>query len=371
MKRFGFFLPVFLITIFLCACQPREVVIVVTATPEPDKTIAPKIATTIPPTATEIKYTPTPTIPPDKRQLFLTAKLAGISYFENGSYPGAIEAAKELGYELNILSPGEWSPSEQKHIIDDVISAGEVDAILVSAQDPKVLCSSLNKAMKQGIVVVSWDSDTNCRQLFQNHINAEEFGRSLTQMMCEIQGGPFFCKGKIALLSINASNQKSWVNWAKEEWQKPEYEGMQLVEVLIGYDTYDSGYNLAKTLMAKYPDLQGIIVPAAGSITGAAALIEDMGLSDQIKVTGFGLPNDLRGFVKNGTIPQFALWNPSDQAYLAVYMAHALLRGEIRGETNEVFSAGRLGQYKIGENGEVLLGPPFIFDSTNVDNFNF
>lgn len=83
------------------------------------------------------------------------------------------------------------------------------------------------------------------------------------------------------------------------------------------------------------------------------------------------LTNNLRGLVKNGAIPLFALWNPIDQADLAVYMAHALLRGEINAEPYDVISAGRLGQFIIMDINEMLLGPPTIFDSSNINSFNF
>jgi len=106
-------------------------------------------------------------------------------------------------------------------------------------------------------------------------------------------------------------------------------------------------------------------------VAAAARAVEDQGLQDQIKVTGLGLPNQLRAYVKSGTMPQFALWVPKDQAYLAVYMAHALMSGEIEGNEGETFSAGRLGEYTVGANGEVLLGPPTVFDSNNIDNFDF
>ena len=56
---------------------------------------------------------------------------------------------------------------------------------------------------------------------------------------------------------------------------------------------------------------------------------------------------------------------------MTAYMAHALLSGQIKGNEGDAFKAGRLGDYKVGKNGVVLLGPPTVFDKNNVDNFNF
>ena len=309
---------------------------------------------------------------PLNTKLFLTAKIAGVPFFERGSYPGAKEAAQELGYTLEIESPGQPDPGEQIQLIDNAVEKG-VDAILVSALDPDAFCPSLQRAMEAGIVVVTWDSDTNCRQLFQNQVNHEEFGRTMTRMMCDILGGPSICSGQVAILSAGKemSNQNTWIEWALTEMQKPEYSGLQLVTTEYGDDDFEKSYRLTGEVIKTYPDLKGFMCPAAQGIRGAAQFLEDSRLNDQIKVTGYGLPDDLRDYVKNGTIPQFALWSPTDQAYLAVFMAHALLTGKIEGRTGEVISAGRLGEFTIGENGEVLLGPPIIFNASNIDEYNF
>jgi rhamnose transport system substrate-binding protein len=70
-------------------------------------------------------------------------------------------------------------------------------------------------------------------------------------------------------------------------------------------------------------------------------------------------------------VKQFALWNPADIGYLAAYAGVALKSGQITGKQGEKFKAGKLGDYTIGENGEVVLGPPTTFDANNIDKFNF
>ena len=306
------------------------------------------------------------------RKMFFIAKVSGIPYFEQNSYPGAQEAADELGYELIINSPDTPDAAKQIELIEAGVAQG-AEAVLVSADDPDALCPTLNELMNDGIAVVSWDSDTNCRQLFQNQASAEGVGRSLPQMMCDILGGPNVCEGEVAILSAAATmtNQNTWIEWALKEWEKPEYSKMTYVGTVYGDDVDQKSYDEALGLFKSFPNLVGIISPTSVGVAAAARAVEDQGLQDQIKVTGLGLPNQLRAYVKSGTMPQFALWVPKDQAYLAVYMAHALLSGEIEGNEGETFSAGRLGEYTVGANGEVLLGPPNVFDSNNNDNFDF
>jgi rhamnose transport system substrate-binding protein len=79
----------------------------------------------------------------------------------------------------------------------------------------------------------------------------------------------------------------------------------------------------------------------------------------------------MREYVKDGTVKVFALWNPADIGYLAAYAGAALASGQITGKEGEKFKAGKLGDYTIGANGEVVLGPPTQFTPANIDQFHF
>ena len=80
--------------------------------------------------------------------------------------------------------------------------------------------------------------------------------------------------------------------------------------------------------------------------------------------------------VKDGTVKAFELWNPSDLGYLAGYAAASLASGITTIDTGAKFTAGKLGEYTVlapsGTTGpSVVLGPPTVFDSSNIDKFNF
>ncbi len=91
----------------------------------------------------------------------------------------------------------------------------------------------------------------------------------------------------------------------------------------------------------------------------------------KVALTGLGTPNQMRSFIKDGTVTSFALWNPADLGYLAAYTAKALIDGTITGKEGDSFKAGDLGEFKVGADGTVLLGDPFVFDASNIDQFNF
>ena len=114
-----------------------------------------------------------------------------------------------------------------------------------------------------------------------------------------------------------------------------------------------------------------IVSPTTVGIAAASRYVSSSNYKGKVAITGLGLPNQMREYVKDGTVKEFALWNPADIGYLAAYAGAALASGQITGAEGEKFKAGKLGEYTIGEDGEIVLGPPTEFTAANIDQFNF
>ncbi len=78
-------------------------------------------------------------------------------------------------------------------------------------------------------------------------------------------------------------------------------------------------------------------------------------------------------YIENSACPYMFLWNPIDLGYLGGYVAAALARGTITGKVGDRLSGGKLGQFSVTQAGdggtEILLGPPFKFDQSNIGNW--
>ena len=64
------------------------------------------------------------------------------------------------------------------------------------------------------------------------------------------------------------------------------------------------------------------------------------------------------------------LWNPVDLGYAATYVLRAVADGKLEPGATEV-EAGKLGKLKIVNGSEILLGAPFVYDKSNIDDFDF
>jgi rhamnose transport system substrate-binding protein len=281
-----------------------------------------------------------------------------------------IEAAKEFNGTAKEVGPSDASASSQISYINTLMQQGQ-DAILIAANDANAVCGPLKQAMAKGIKVVTYDSDAapDCRTLFINQASSEDVGRSQVKLLADLIGH----KGDIAILSAtaNATNQNTWIKYMKDELTKPEYKDMKLVKVAYGDDDDQKSFQQTQGLLQAYPNLKGIIAPTTVGISAGSRYISGSKYKGKVVMTGLGTPNQMREFVKDGTVSKFALWNPKDLGYLAGYAAAALASGQITGAEGEKFKAGKLGEFTIGKAGEVILGPPFTFDKSNINDFDF
>ena len=337
-------------------------------------TQAPAAATEAPAAATQAPAAATQAPAGGARTYVLVPKNLGNPYFDTAN-KGAQEAAKELGVSVQYNGPASADATQQIQLLNSLI-AQKVSGLAISADDKDALVATGQAAVAAGIPVVSWDSAIakGGSQLFINQADTQGIGAIQIKMALDLTGPD---GGKIAILSATstATNQNAWIEVMKSELKKPEYSKLQLVDTVYGNDDDTKSYQEAQGLLTKNPDLKVIIAPTTVGIAASARAVKDGNLIGKVFVTGLGTPNQMRDYVKSGASPEFALWNVSDLGYLTIYALDALATGKIKGNTGDKFTAGKLGEYTIADDPQIgpsiLLGPPFIFNKDNIDQFNF
>ncbi|PXV62549.1 rhamnose transport system substrate-binding protein [Halanaerobium congolense] len=302
----------------------------------------------------------------------LVVKSAGNPFMERVR-EGFAEAVEAQGGEVIYRAPAEPTVSAQIAIIEQLITQ-RVNVIAIAANDRDALQPALQRAMNRGIKVLSLDSAVNpqSRMVHVNQADPELIGRVQIQAISEMIGG----EGQIAILSATsqATNQNLWIEYMKDELKKPKYEDIELVRVAYGDDLRDKSVAETEALLQTYPDLKGIIAPTTVGIAAAARVLSTRNLGDEIALTGLGLPSEMAEYIKSGVCEWMYLWNPIDLGYLGGETAVALDNEVITGEVGETFEAGRLGERKVvetlsGEGTEIMLGEPFKFDKSNIDEW--
>ncbi|MER6683446.1 rhamnose ABC transporter substrate-binding protein [Streptomyces olivaceoviridis] len=283
---------------------------------------------------------------------------------------GGEKAVAELGSTYKEVGPSSATDTAGQVSYVNTLTQQRVNAIAVSAQDPGALCTALKQAMSNGIKVVTYDSDTSpgCRNAFVSQAGAEDLGRTEVQLLARQIG----YKGEIAVLSAaqTATNQNTWIGYMKDELKDPKYKDIKLVKIAYGNDDAQQSFQQTQGLLQEHPNLKGIISPTTVGIKAAAQYLSGSKYKGKVKLTGLGTPNDMRKYVKNGTVDAFELWDPAKLGDLTARTAVALASGQITGKEGETFKAGAT-TYTIGKDGVINLGKPTVFDAKNIDQFNF
>jgi rhamnose transport system substrate-binding protein len=303
-------------------------------------------------------------------KVFIIPKNLGNNYFttaDSVKTGGALAALGALGESGTETSGTAATPASQIPAIQAAIAKG-ANVLIVSATDPTALCPTLKSAMAKGITVVTYDSDApTCRDMFINQASTAEIGTSEVDLLAkEINS-----TGEIGIVSAaaTATNQNAWIGYMKQELTK--YPNMKLVSTVYGNDDPPTATQVTEGLLEKYPDLKGIISPTTVGILAAAQVVATPKWKGKVVVTGLGTPDEMKAYVSDGVSPAFILWNPANLGFLAAYAAVYLASKKITNAAGQTFTAGKLGKYTVGADNTVLLGPPTVFNSANINKFNF
>jgi ABC-type sugar transport system substrate-binding protein len=296
----------------------------------------------------------------------LMPKSKGNSYFI-ACRQGAEDAAKELGVKLLYDGPTEPDPAKQNEIVETWITRG-VDVIAAACENREGISTSLRKARQKGIRVITYDADAlpDAREFFVNQATPEGIGNTLMDECGRLIGA----QGAYAIItaSLTAGNMIDWQK-AIEKRNAEKYPGLTRAALRPCDDLKDKAFNEATAIINANPNVKLIMAICSPAVPGAAEAVKQAGKTGQVKVIGLGLPNENRRYVKEGVTESVILWKVQDLGYLTIHVAKSVAEGKLKpGATS--YQGGRAGTVEIqGDN--ILLGKPFIFNKSNIDQFDF
>lgn len=263
--------------------------------------------------------------PGERRYTIATVvKVDGIAWF-NRMRAGVQRFAEETGHESFLQGPPRADAALQVRLLEDLIAQG-VDAICVVPFSVEALEPVLQKARRQGIIVVSHEASNQIHcdailEAFDNH----EYGAHLMDHLAQFMGG----QGDYAVFvgSLASKSHNEWIDGALAR-QKQAYPNLRLVrERIEENDDQNTAYERTKELLTTYPNLKGIQGSASTTAAGAGLAIEERNLQNRVTVVGTGLVSQSRPYLENGSVKLISFWDPADAGYAMNRLALMLLEG--------------------------------------------
>lgn len=293
-------------------------------------------------------------------------KLINIGYF-NAMLLGGNNAAKALGVSFDYEGPTTADAALQVKTIKQLI-AKHVDAIAVAPDDPAVVAPALQQAEAQGIKTFTADTDApgTVRRVFVNQALSDQIGASTIDALAGAMG----MQGDWAIDSCGpaAQNLNSWIAIEKSRAAKM-YPKMHFIGTVYSGEDIAKAVADSKDLITGHPTLKGIIGQCSTSAPGAAKAITDLHKIGKVYATGISVPSLMRPYVKSGAVKSFVLWNPVNLGYLTVWAGVQLVKGIPFKADNMVPGIGHVVYNAAAK--MLILGPPTVFDKSNIDKFSF
>src|SRR6185436_16169290 len=120
-----------------------------------------------------------------------------------------------------------------------------------------------------------------------------------------------------------------------------KYPDLKLVDIRPSDDDRKRAFDETQTLLKVHPEIKAVMAIASPAVPGAAEAVKQSRRTD-VKVTGLGLPNASKPYLKDGVLDSVVLWNTMDLGYLTIHVANALAKGLLP-SGQPAFKAGRLG----------------------------
>jgi rhamnose transport system substrate-binding protein len=309
----------------------------------------------------------------DKVSIAYIAKNTGNPYFDS-LIAGFVDGCEKAGCTFTTTAPAAAEATSQIPFVTAQIQRG-VNVIALSPNSPDALNQVFDRARAKGTLVFTVNGDiagnTQHRDAAVLPVDFSKTGPGQIELVGSLIG----YEGEIAILSAttDAPDQNTWIkDMVTTLKDNPKYAKMKLVATVYGDDEPQKSTTEAEALLSKYPNLKGIICPTTVGIAAAAQVVQSAGKAKTVHVTGLGTPNQMRPFVKDGTVTAFQLWSPYNEGLLTAYFSVAVKNGTVKNEPGASLDVPGLGKVTVGPDHVINTQAELTtFDASNIDKFNF
>jgi ribose transport system substrate-binding protein len=257
-------------------------------------------------------------------RLYLIVGVTGDEFYTTMEC-GAQAAAKELGADLKVQGPEEFSAAEQTPILNAAIQANP-DAILIAATDVTAMIAPIQSAVNQDITVVLVDTTIKKEEIAlakvssDNVLGGRQAGEALAKQIGE--------EGKVMVISVKpgistTDQRKQGFEEAIEKYPNIQYLGTEYCN-----DDPTQAASITTSTLRSNPDLKGIFGANVFSGQGAGTGVRQTGKKDEVSVVAFDASPTQVEDLRRGNVDALIAQHPNDIGNTGVRIAVEYLKSE-------------------------------------------
>ncbi|WP_028924634.1 autoinducer 2 ABC transporter substrate-binding protein [Pseudonocardia acaciae] len=306
---------------------------------------------------------------PGGNRYVTVVKLTGVAWF-NRMETGVKQFASQTGVDATQTGADDASPEKQVKIIQDLIPQRPT-AIAVVPNSPESLEGVLKRARDAGIKVVTHEaSDQQNTDVDIEPFDNAAYGAHMVDELTNCMGG----SGSYAQLvgHLTAKTHMEWAQGAVDRAKSAHPTVQRVTDPVESQENADVAYNRTKELLARYPDLKGILGSAATDVAGIGRAVQEAGKQNSVCVMGTSVPSVASKYLQDGSIDKIFFWDPATAGTAMMKIAQMLTENKPVTQGTNLGLPGYESLTQIRPNPPTFHGSAWIdVDRNNVGQYSF
>lgn len=261
-----------------------------------------------------------------KKYIAVITKAVNSDFWHNVNN-GVLSAATEYNVAVTFEGPeNEEDYNAQNALIEAAVKNG-ADAIVLSAIDYNNSVDTVNAAVREGVKVVTIDSDVNSDAV-SLFIGTDNIAAGKEAGKAAVDGFSADSEIIIGLVNYNANTD----NGNQREKGFREYIGTvsnaRIAASVTAESNEESATAAAERLLRQNPRINVIVGFNEWMTLGVGNAVKNLGLSKKVRSVGFDSNLISVGMLETGEMDALIVQNPFAIGYLGVEKAAALISGE-------------------------------------------
>ncbi len=242
---------------------------------------------------------------------------------------GAQEKAKQMGINLVVSAPDQFSADSQIPVINAVTATQPAVAAIVPT-DTQALIEPMKQLAARGTKVMTVDQTISDASFLQTAIisDNEQGGRLAAQAMDKLLAG----KGEVLVITQppGSTGQDARVKGFTE--QIKQYPGIIYLGPQYQSDDPQKAAEIVTSTLSAHPKLAGIFTSNDQSAIGAVTGLRQAGASKKVKMVAYDAASAEVSALKNGTINVLIAQDPKQEGEDVITLAAKLIAGQSIGK---------------------------------------
>lgn len=243
--------------------------------------------------------------------------------FWQSVHAGAVAASRETGVEIVWNGPTSESDFNGQIQIAEAMINQHMDAICLAPIDRNSMVSVVNRAAKEGIPVIIWDSPVDTPNFVaQVATDNHAAGELAAARVGKILNG----KGEVAIVAVQVGVASTMAREAGfEETIKRDFPGITIVDKRYGNADFAQSLSVSENILTAHPKLSALFASNESSSVGASQALK--GRKSSVKLVGFDSSPTLILDVQSGVVDALVVQDPFKMGYEAVKSAFLKISG--------------------------------------------